>query len=1097
MPNIRLNIPVLVQQQEDQAFAIRPLFLPSPVVYHHRFEKALSLFRVRVRQIFRGYSLGRENMEVLFWYNFSPPYEFKRLSLKFDIKSRTVNGSFSVVHFELDGKVFLSFPGFDNFMAMIHRPERGKDRIKTEAEEIIHKLLIQAYQSDPDHFHPENYLAVKREFVTHVGQDLNFLEEGFKFEKTSGRSPFQFFRKSPDFNGESELQKVGHSLNELFPGQLRRAFFREELVQELYQSIFDGANTPIALVGPEGVGRHSVLEEALYRYLRNRGRKRGREEKIWYLDPTRVISGMSIVGMWEKRLEAILNFLKTTGLGVQNDKLLVDNPVALPRIGKSASNNLVMSHVLKPYLERREIQMLVIATPEEWKLVQEKDRSFTDLFQVIRIAQPSIDQAFQMAMEQRKRLESAHSCQFSIQAIMHLFSTYRNFFRNKALPGAITKWMGQLAVKYQGGLIDFPQVLAEFRGISGFEEQVLDDSLVFEEDEVYTSISRLLVGQEAAVKALSDSIHLIKARLNDPSKPLASYLFIGPTGVGKTQGAKVLAEFLTGHSKQLIRFDMNEYIDPYATIRLVGDYQQPEGLLISKVRYQPFGILLLDEIEKAHPSVHDLLLQVLDDGRLTDGRGRTVDFSNTIIIMTSNLGAREVSSRMGFRQEASDEAGIYEKEVQKFFRPEFINRIDRIVVFNPLRLEHILDIARLQIAELLQRDGFLRRATMVNIDPKALEWVAQRGFDSKMGGRALKRQIERDLTTLTAEQLIESKADAPILFDIYLEGGKLVPRITTLEFAASLPEGWLPRLPAGQQNRGFYEKLLFQAERLDKDIQRLTLEPGTEEEETIIFTGRDEEKKLDWVLFQAKDQARALTERLKMILLGYREYRFRHGPLFAFRLKPSAWRSGGSDTERHKIEDQFFKKQALHDIYLRYQYGDSSFDSAHTEMLNDYLDVIFLELTRLAIQKKRLDQGYFKVESYLSGKGKEQVAQLLTWYAELMEFMGIPGKLDLDQQKLEVEGYGVAELFKAEQGIHLFFLSQETPLPIMTFWVTKGKEHSRKKEQHTILRLYDENKTITDLRSGFTNTFHITTEELKLLVFAGLPEALRKKLIPN
>ncbi|MBK8492299.1 MAG: ATP-dependent Clp protease ATP-binding subunit [Saprospirales bacterium] len=1097
MPNISLTIPVLVQQQGGQSFSVRPLFLPFPVVFHHRFDNALALFKSRVKHIFKGFPLGRENLEILFWYNFTPKYQFKRFHFNFSIKSHPISGNFSVAFFELDGKVFLSFPGFDNYMAMINPPERGKGGIKEEVGIILQKLLLQELQDDRDDFDPARYMANKREFVTSVNQEVYLSEEGFKFEQNDRHAPFQFFRRSATFSGEVELQKVGYSLNDQYPHQLRRAYLREELVQELSQAIFHGTNTPIVLIGQEGVGRHSILEEVLFRYLDDSYPRKTREQKIWHLDPTRVISGMSVVGMWEKRLEAILNFIKTTGRKGLNDKLLIDNPVALPRIGQSANNNLVMSHVLKPYLERREIQVLLIATPEEWKLIQEKDRSFCDLFQVVRVSEPSMELAFRMVMEQRKILEKNYECQFTIQAIMHLFATYRNFFRNKALPGVIVKWMQQFAVKYPMGLIDFPQVLTEFKGISGFQELLLDSHFTFEEGEVEENISRQLVGQEKAVEALSDSIHLIKSRLNNPSKPLASYLFIGPTGVGKTQGAKVLADFLMGNTDQLIRFDMNEYIDYYAADRLVGNYQNPEGQLISKVRYQPFGILLLDEIEKAHRNVHDLLLQVLDDGRLTDGRGRTVDFSNTIIIMTSNLGAREASSRLGFQQNEADEAAIYEKEVRNFFRPEFVNRIDRIVVFNPLRLAHILDIARLQIEELLQRDGFVRRTTMVNIDPKALEWVAQRGFDSRMGGRALKRQIERDLTTLTASQLIESKADSPVLFDITLDGEKLKPKIISLEFAPVLSPGWIPELPAEDQAKGFYETLLQFVDKQERSIQRLTNGADGEADEPLIITGKGDEKKLNWVLYQAKDQARALKDRLQLIVLDFREYQFQQGPAIPFRLKISQARSGTMDSMRQKLEDQFFEKEALQEIYIRYQHGVSRFDSTSTELFQDYLDVVFLQLTRLAIQKKRLDKGYFQIDSYMSGKGKEQIRLLLTWYGRVLDSMNISCKPDFKKQRIEVEGYGIAEIFKAEEGVHLFFIAQETPFPLMTYWVPEGKRSTQKREQRTILRLYDENRTITDLRSGFTNSYHISPEELKVLIYAGLPDALRKKLAPK
>ncbi len=239
------------------------------------------------------------------------------------------------------------------------------------------------------------------------------------------------------------------------------------------------------------------------------------------------------------------------------------------------------------------------------------------------------------------------------------------------------------------------------------------------------SLGGELIGQQEAIEALSDFVHLIKAKLCDPGKPLGSLFFIGPTGVGKTHAAKVLCEYIMGDEKQLMRFDMNEYVDEWALQRLIGDKDQPEGLLTGKVRYQPFGVLLFDEIEKAHPLIHDLLLQVLYDGRLTDSLGQTTDFTNTIIIMTSNLGAEKVASQLGFEIKGKDDSSIYRSAIEDFFRPEFVNRIDKIIAFQPLQKDQIRSIARLQIKELLQRDGFLRRNTILNISHEALGWVAQ------------------------------------------------------------------------------------------------------------------------------------------------------------------------------------------------------------------------------------------------------------------------------------------------------------------------------------------------------------------------------------
>jgi ATP-dependent Clp protease ATP-binding subunit ClpC len=230
-------------------------------------------------------------------------------------------------------------------------------------------------------------------------------------------------------------------------------------------------------------------------------------------------------------------------------------------------------------------------------------------------------------------------------------------------------------------------------------------------------------------------------------------LFVGPTGVGKTEAAKILCRYLLGDERKLIRFDMNEYLDAYSVNRLLGDYHQAEGLLASSVRNKPFGVLLFDEIEKAHNKVQDLLLQVLDEGVFSNTLGKKIDLKNYVIIMTSNLGSEEINRRFGYETENSSNEQIYKKAIENNFRPEFVNRIEEIVIFNSLSFDNILEIARLQIVQLFSREGFMRRTTILNISQEVLHWVAKRGFNSKMGGRALKRQIEKDLTLFAAEKV--------------------------------------------------------------------------------------------------------------------------------------------------------------------------------------------------------------------------------------------------------------------------------------------------------------------------------------------------------
>ncbi|MEO0341530.1 MAG: AAA family ATPase, partial [Bacteroidota bacterium] len=526
--------------------------------------------------------------------------------------------------------------------------------------------------------------------------------------------------------------------NEFYPAQLNRAFFRDKIVDKLYKALYLSQNTPIAIVGKEGVGRHTIVHESVFRYLEKNSQTDQQLISVWHLDPTRVIAGMSIVGHWQQRFEAIIKYLKEPFPNKDlSHKALIDNPIALLRIGKSAQNDMTLSDVLKPYLEKRELQVIIIATPEEWTVFQEQDRSFSNLFQVIRLAEPDDETAIQMVLEQRKILEKEHDVRISISAINQLLYLQRKYFKSKVLPGSVIRLLQQLAVKYKEDVVEADQVRSSFQAISGLQERIFDTAYTYEPGEIRQELARELIGQPHAVEVLADVVHLFKSKLNNKNKPIGSLLFIGPTGVGKTQAAKVLARYLLGSDDYLMRFDMNEYIDSSAPQRLIGDYYNPEGQLTGKVRYKPFGIVLFDEMEKAHPLVLDLLLQVLDDGRLTDSLGRMVDFTNTIIIMTSNLGADKVDRAIGIGQDQSNIDHIYRRVVENTFRPEFVNRIDKMVVFQSLGPEHIRGIAQLQVNDLLSRDGFVRRTTILNISNAAMSWVAQRGFDKKMGGRAI------------------------------------------------------------------------------------------------------------------------------------------------------------------------------------------------------------------------------------------------------------------------------------------------------------------------------------------------------------------------
>ena len=323
----------------------------------------------------------------------------------------------------------------------------------------------------------------------------------------------------------------------------------------------------------------------------------------------------------------------------------------------------------------------------------------------------------------------------------------------------------------------------------------LDDRARLKRAEVIEAIRKTVSGQDEAVTAMADAVCIAKARLNDPGRALATFLFLGPTGVGKTECAKALCAYLFGDANRLLRFDMNEYLDAASPARLIGTFSEPEGLLTSAIRRQPFSVVLLDEIEKAHPAVFDLLLQVLGEGRLTDSLGRTADFTNSIIIMTSNLGARSAKVNFGLRSAPDSQRQAYITAAEQFFRPEFFNRIDRLVPFEPLDRAQVARIADRLIHQVLRRDGLVHRQCVLWVDPLALEQIIDQGFHPDLGARALKRTLERQLTQPVAFQLAQAATDAPTVIRVLAGSDGIKVHAAPLMFAQRrglLPAGLDP-----------------------------------------------------------------------------------------------------------------------------------------------------------------------------------------------------------------------------------------------------------------------------------------------------------------
>ncbi|MEM8524870.1 MAG: AAA family ATPase [Bacteroidota bacterium] len=1059
MPNISLKVPTLIREvrtDEQRYYHIRPLFINYPFITDHRYEQALSYYKKELKQYFRGYELKRNSLNYLLWHIFPAEIEYRLVDIDTRFDGWVVKGKIGAAIFEFQNYTFVALPFVKNFMFMAKVSPKNRSEFAKEIARITKQLLLKIKERENNNFAPKNYLSTPKEFVTIVEQKAQIEHAKFSFEQNPMQDLFSSMRGNSEFTGSIELEKVARGLSYFYPTELKRAYHREEEVQYLYQSLFESkTKMALAIIGEIGVGRHTLVEEAIWQYMEHS--KNERKSQFWLINPNRIIAGMSIVGMWQKRFEAILEHAKQPYEKDETaDTIIFDNPIALLRIGKTSQNSMTLSNVLKPYLENRTLQTILIATPEEWKVLQETDRRFADLFQVMRVQPAETSTAVKMILHQRREVEKANNCQFSVQAVHQLLNIHRVYLKKEALPGGVMKLMNQMASKYRGQSVDLNIIRQEFKSTFGLEERIFEDSYRFEEDEVHNTLAAQLVGQPKAVKAITKSVHLIKAKLANPDRPLSSFMFIGPTGVGKTQAAKVLCKYLMGEDKHLLRFDMNEYVDGYAIQRLIGDEYNPEGILTGKVRYRSFGVILLDEIEKAHRDVHDLLLQVLDDGRLTDSLGRVVDFSNFIIIMTSNVGAQEVDRQISTASAASA-SSVYRKAVERHFRPEFVNRIDEIVVFNPLDQEHVLNIARLQINELLQRDGFLRRTTILNISQETLAWIARRGYNKKMGGRALKRQIEKDLTAVSAAQLIDIQGDHPIIFQVDVDEPtqQLKANIHPLRLELA-PEGkhWNP---LENTDRSVYNHLLRRLERLSDRLRDYQDEQVMDEED-------------NWQFYQLTNTLMELRESINMTKLRAGEAELPYNAPITFKgLERLSSANGISDS-----------RNILYDIRENYRHNQPLLDKEYAPLVHYSIDALLLEMSCESYFSGGEDHFHFRIYSYAEGYGQYECQFLMQKYEALFQELDLSYEKEESNYSFHINGHAAQQLLEKECGVHLFYTNYQMPVPIQ---VVINEDASNR-----VIRICDGADTMTDLRSGFIVSTDFSVQEHKVMIVGGMTQ---------
>ncbi|GAB4397008.1 MAG: hypothetical protein OHK0053_12450 [Microscillaceae bacterium] len=1105
MSTLHFEFPVWVQYRQNE-YRIRPLFFQGTIATHERYEKALKSLTQTIRRQFANFKLNRQSLEEILPYRFNPDFHFEHLPMEFSFGTWYFQGRITTVWYTQGRYTLVCLPSFDYFTFIPKAENPRLPQILEEAQTHTQKLLRKLRREEEDNFDLAHYQADEKDFFTTLDFPQSISDEKIQL-KEEGHDFFrQFFRPDTEFEGSQEIRRVGYELNDRFPYELSRAYYQEELVGQVQRLIYNRENAPLVLLGPRRVGKSTILQEAVFRYLEaNSETTFFHLDNVWELDPSRIIAGMSIIGMWQRRMEAIIRFVMHPVPKVgRQDKLYFSNVIALFRIGKSAQNDMTLSDVLKPYLQNRQLQIILEASPEEWDLASELDRGFTDLFKVIRMQEPDEKTSLRIISRIRKRLEEQSSFAIDNYALLSLISLQKRFNRNEVLLGSVAESLYQLAAKYKEEVVEEYDILEEFGERTHLNEGLTDTAVIYKPNFFVEYLSERLIGQSEAVQCLAEAIELIKAQLNNPDRPFGSFLFIGPTGVGKTQAAKVLARFLFTHEESLVRFDMNEFIDGHSVSRLVGDFYNPEGLLTTKIRFNPYCVLLFDEIEKAHPDVHNLLLQVLGEGRLTDALGRTVSFCNTIIIMTSNLGAERVGKEINLQRREDLASSTYEKAIKDFFRPEFINRIDKIVIFNKLNAEHIGKIAWLQIQELLRRHGFLRRHTILNVSEPVLQSIATKGFDPEMGGRALKRQIEKELTVLVAEQLVELHPDTPIIFNLYLQNQQLYPHLVKLVHALPREKPNFVEIPEETLTPSHFEALLQEVEQLKtllgENLEHTTTEPS---------------------ILQLKDQILDTETQLRSILY---EYAFKPEADFSgaqFRVsvpnqKMLRQEKRGGKTQKAHLQELYSHLQIQEYLSEVFQSAERIVNETHALYAEMAQRVAWHRFYLAEWRKYGVEEILLEVRSCIENYGQQEVQKLRDLYQRGfgMELLESP---ESNIAYLRLRGAGVRTLFESEVGFHMCLYPSGSILPIeVRLFSLEGAQspglqiealaQARREAPEippgidlsrpgmaSILRLYHyppesaELETITDLRSGLISRV-FTAKEIQAWLYANLPE---------
>ena len=604
-----------------------------------------------------------------------------------------------------------------------------------------------------------------------VAKKLNKVRQGKRAVSSSQESRYQ------------ALSKYATNFNQWLADQTgRQVIGRKDEIDDIIRVLCRKEKSNAILLGFPGVGKSKVIEGFVRRLLTDDVPEHLLGKEVFKLNLGGLIAGTKYRGEFEERFKAVLDeVLAAKGKII----LYIEDIHQIVTAGRT-EGSLDAGNLLKPLLAQGQINIIGTTTFAAYRESFELDQALEGRFQRIRIEEPDQDKALTILQGLRENYQDFHGVRLTDEALQAAISLSIRYLSDRYLPDkaldlideacSVKKiYLGQVQTEQPD--VSREDIASIVERITGIKVQGIMDN----EREHLLKLDKLLrqriVGQDQAVQKVSEAILRSRAGIQNPKRPIGSFLFLGPTGVGKTALAKSLAERLFGNELEMVRLDMSEYMEKHAVARLVGPPPgyvgfEEGGQLTEAVRRRLYSIVLLDEIEKAHPDVFNTLLQVLDEGRLTDSKGRTIDFKNTILIMTSNIGSQQIleslKSKQGLTAETQEEVLSL---LQHSFRPEFLNRIDETVIFNPLRAEDMVNIVKIMVRQLQER--LRQQKIQLHLNEEVYAFLAQQGYQPEFGARPIQRSIMRYLETPLARYLVENKETTEMTVHVSLKDGQL------------------------------------------------------------------------------------------------------------------------------------------------------------------------------------------------------------------------------------------------------------------------------------------------------------------------------------